>query len=196
MNSKERILHSIKQNQFGSVSQVDLTFTVSKKDAEYEQFERALTRIGGSVIEVKNMGAIAEFAKQRFQDQLIVIGSSDLNIIEDRQTSNSTATFFEDVDVVFITGQFGVAENGSVWITDNNLQDRALPFICHHLVVVIKKSSIVSNMHEAYQRIGNSLYNYGVFIAGPSKTADIEQSLVIGAHGPKALTVLVNSQPE
>ncbi|MNW08326.1 Lactate utilization protein C [compost metagenome] len=46
-------------------------------------------------------------------------------------------------------------------------------------------------MHEAYQKIADSVYGFGTFIAGPSKTADIEQSLVLGAHGPKNMTVFI-----
>ena len=46
-------------------------------------------------------------------------------------------------------------------------------------------------MQHAYERIGSSNPNFGTFIAGPSKTADIEQSLVLGAHGPKTLTVFL-----
>jgi L-lactate dehydrogenase complex protein LldG len=86
---------------------------------------------------------------------------------------------------------FAVAENGAVWITNDEMRIRALPFICEHLAVVINKKDIVNNMQEAYERIGNNAYDFGVFIAGPSKTADIEQSLVLGAHGPKTMTVFI-----
>jgi L-lactate dehydrogenase complex protein LldG len=48
-------------------------------------------------------------------------------------------------------------------------------------------------MHEAYERISFRGRGFGTFIAGPSKTADIEQSLVIGAHGPKELTIVLVS---
>jgi L-lactate dehydrogenase complex protein LldG len=86
---------------------------------------------------------------------------------------------------------FGVAENGAVWLTDELMPDRVIPFICQHLVIVLKRSDILPTLVEAYQRIDDAKYAFGIFIAGPSKTADIEQSLVLGAHGPKTMTVLL-----
>jgi L-lactate dehydrogenase complex protein LldG len=82
-----------------------------------------------------------------------------------------------------------VAENGSIWVTDRAVRHRALFFIVQHLALVIPAHSIVHNMHQAYDRLELGGAEFGVFIAGPSKTADIEQSLVIGAHGPRSLTV-------
>ncbi len=69
-----------------------------------------------------------------------------------------------------------------------------LPFICQHLILVIDDENFVANMHEAYQKIDTNKSGYGTFIAGPSKTADIEQALVIGAHGPRSLKVFIVQQ--
>jgi L-lactate dehydrogenase complex protein LldG len=91
----------------------------------------------------------------------------------------------------YIKGSFGVAENGAIWVMESAMGNRILPFICEQLVLVLYKSELLSNMHDAYATIQIDKEGYGVFIAGPSKTADIEQSLVIGAHGPKALSVLI-----
>jgi L-lactate dehydrogenase complex protein LldG len=96
----------------------------------------------------------------------------------------------DGLEVAILQGQFGVAENGAIWLTDENLGHRALPFITEHLVIVLDRGNIVANMHEGYAKIGDQPSGFGLFIAGPSKTADIEQSLVIGAHGAKSLRVV------
>lgn len=98
---------------------------------------------------------------------------------------------FSDLDLAIIEGQFASAENAAIWLDESNLALRAIPFITAHLVIVIKKENIVGNMHETYERIGLVKSGFGIFIAGPSKTADIEQSLVVGAHGAMSLRVVI-----
>ena len=96
----------------------------------------------------------------------------------------------DGTDVAVVTGCFGVAENAAVWI-EQNVRERALYFISETLVILLDKDALVDNMHEAYARIGDSLPDYGVFISGPSKTADIEQALVFGAHGARSVVVVL-----
>ena len=95
------------------------------------------------------------------------------------------------LDVLVCPGELGVAENGAVWLGESAMGPRAAPFLTQHLVLVLDRSAIVADMHAAYDRLDVAREGYGVFVAGPSKTADIEQMLVIGAHGPRSLTVLL-----
>ena len=96
------------------------------------------------------------------------------------------------VDLVVLTAQLGVAENGAMWIDEADIGGhRVLPFITQHLILFVPADRLVATMHQAYRQVEIGKTGFGVFVAGPSKTADIEQSLVIGAHGPRSLAVVV-----
>jgi len=109
----------------------------------------------------------------------------DLGAIEDPHD-------LEGIDVVIIPGKFGVAENAAVWVPGETLTPhRAIFVIAQHLILIVPAQEIVNNLHEAYERIRWSPNTFGIFVSGPSKTADIEQSLVIGAHGARSCTVIL-----
>lgn len=95
------------------------------------------------------------------------------------------------IEVLVCRGSLGVAENGAVWLSESQMGHRAAPFLAQHLILLLDAGYLVWNLHEAYDRLAPEAEGFGAFIAGPSKTADIEQSLVIGAHGPRSLTVLL-----
>jgi L-lactate dehydrogenase complex protein LldG len=111
-------------------------------------------------------------------------GNVDLGAVSDPHQ-------LEGLDVAILDGEFAVAENGAVWIDGAKLPHRALFVITEHLVLVVPARELVSDMHKAYTRLAAQPPGYGVFISGPSKTADIEQSLVIGAQGARSCTVFL-----
>jgi L-lactate dehydrogenase complex protein LldG len=119
------------------------------------------------------------------------IASTLPDLTSEVNLQNSAPDALVDVDIAVIGGQVGVAENGAVWVTEADCVHRVLPFIAQHLVLVLPEDRIVRNMHEAYAQIKIDDTGFGVFIAGPSKTADIEQSLVIGAQGARSLTIIL-----
>ena len=154
-----------------------------------DRFITILSAIGGKVYEVKSYDEIIAYINDGFApaDRKMSTLPALASIAEPVDANVNPHSLY-DVELAVIAAQFGVAENGAVWIThEENTGVRVLPFICQHLAVVLKRSEIVSTMHAAYDRIGNKKYSFGAFIAGPSKTADIEQSLVLGAHGPKSM---------
>jgi L-lactate dehydrogenase complex protein LldG len=194
MNSREKILAAVKKNQ-PSLQALPSTAAIDaiQFDRPLEKFKAVLEGIGGLLIADASLQQVGAYIRQQFTEgeryistvpELEGIGAID---------HNNKAHQLDDVEVAVVSGAFAVAENSAIWVTASSLKTRVLPFICQHLVIILHPQNIVHNMHEAYERIDADEYDYGVFIAGPSKTADIEQSLVLGAHGPKTLTVFLVS---
>lgn len=190
--SRDSILASIKQNQPGSRDLPSLEKFEQPFSNLVEKFTTVLSAIGGQAVEIDNVEEIIAVLKKQYTDSK--------RIISLLQEFASYAEIFRkgddphklnDVDVAIIKARFGVAENGAVWVTEDLLHERVLPFICQHLVVIVNRKDFVATMHDAYDRIGTNNYGFATFIAGPSKTADIEQSLVLGAHGPKTMQVFI-----
>lgn len=185
MSSRENILSRIKSNTPSLVTLADIpTFA---GDASITAFKKNLETISGQAMEITSIDEIEKKVKELYPTAIQVASS----VIPGTVTidENSDRATLERIDVAVLKGDFGVAENGAVWVPEANMLNRALPFITQHLILVVRKEDIVTNMHTAYDRCRAG--NYGSFITGPSKTADIEQSLVIGAHGARSLMVLL-----
>ncbi len=187
MTSKEKILANIKNNN--KVKSVNLpsyeNFGI-KFENKFETFSTMLESVGGKALLIEKE-QLDETIKALYPDEKQIasnvdfcsIGNFDANSCED-------AHDLKDIDLAVVKGNFAVAENGAIWMKNENNRHRALYFIAQNIVIVIDEKELLNNMHEAYERISFENTGYGVFISGPSKTADIEQSLVIGAHGPKS----------
>jgi L-lactate dehydrogenase complex protein LldG len=196
MTSRAQILARIKENQPElkplPPDELILSKNWGNNADNTEQFRNVLTTIGGALIEISGYGEILDFIKEHYQgEQRIISTLPELSSITEPGWENEDPHSLENVDLAVIRAHFGVAENAALWITEDLMQQRVVPFICQQLAVVVSKNEILATMHDAYARIGEAEYGFGAFIAGPSKTADIEQSLVLGAHGPKGMTVFL-----
>ena len=191
MDSRKKILERVKANQPALKPLPEIPRLPSSLNLQ-EKFVSVLTGIGGVVVELNYHTDILTFIANNFAGKNIVTTVEAL--FEKIAKVHATVPHeLDGIHLAIMQGEFAVAENGAIWITDPNMGDRALPYITEHLAIVIRKSEILPTLHDAYDRIENSNYNLGTFIAGPSKTADIEQSLVLGAHGAKSLIVFLIS---
>jgi L-lactate dehydrogenase complex protein LldG len=193
MNSRDKILNTVAANQPPLVGLPDIEFLKAQNVYSVESFINTLTKIGGTIIPVEGIGDVHSFISQKFRSGERVV--TTLPALQDSAEfinvgANAPHTL-HNIDHVIIETNCGVAENGAVWVTESMMGERVLPFICQHLYVILNALDIVSTMHDAYEKIGADDYGFGSFIAGPSKTADIEQSLVIGAHGPRSMSVFL-----
>lgn len=102
-----------------------------------------------------------------------------------KRAGGEVAESIEGFDVV-LKAKFGVCENGACFI--NSEPDRKKYSFYESIAIVLNKKDLVATMHEAMELV--TIDDFGIFLSGPSKTADIEQSLVFGAHGAKKLAVI------
>jgi L-lactate dehydrogenase complex protein LldG len=196
MNSREKILGAISINKPSLIELpvIDINSTSSLSVDWVDEFIKTLESIGGKVIQLSSIDLIKlEIQQAKLRGEYIVNTLPVLGEVNNEINPTMEASLLESIDRAYIEGSIGVAENGSVWLYENQIKNRLLPFICQHLVICLNINKIVLNMHEAYQQVDVAKEGYGVFLAGPSKTADIEQSLVIGAHGARSLLVYLIS---
>lgn len=197
MSSKNRILTALKANQPDLLPLPTLAVPSTEASLEadmVEKFKTIIVTIGSRVFDVDNFDQIRDIIVQQFIPPARIVSSfGELNDIAETNIADVNPHLLENIELAVLKAQLGVAENGALWVPEANMMQRVVPFICQHLALVVNRKDILTNMHQAYDILGNSNTGFGAFIAGPSKTADIEQSLVLGAHGPRSLTVFIRA---
>jgi L-lactate dehydrogenase complex protein LldG len=158
------------------------------------QFESVLSGVGGNCIRAATIDDVRRELEQLPAYAAAVKTYSLVPGIENRNVDPQSITDphqLQDIDFAVLPGQLAVAENAAVWVTDEGVPHRVIYYIAQHLALVVPRQQMVHNMHQAYEQLHFDRPRFGCFISGPSKTADIEQSLVIGAHGARSLTVFL-----
>ncbi len=193
--SRESILKEVKKNQPSLIPLPDVHLPIAVAAGNWiAALKERLELLHVDVHEFANEGAVLHFLKQQNRkntDRVVTTIPAFQSVATIITSASEDAHTLENVELAIIPAHLGVAENGAMWVTDALIKYRVLPFITQQLAVVVKRNTIVYNMHQAYEKIAGTAYEFGVFIAGPSKTADIEQSLVLGAHGPKGMMVFI-----
>ena len=192
MSNKEEILKKYRANIRERFDMPDLSDIKAITYPEpLVQFVKMSEMVGGQVIEVDPGRDINTLIQGLYPEaKEIASNLPEVTIATRNPDTVGRARDLNGTDVGIIRGMFGVAENGCIWIAQQ-MKEKAVCFISENLVILLPKSQIVNNMHEAYQRIEFNDYGYGTFISGPSKTADIAQVLVMGAQAARSVTILL-----
>ena len=190
--SRESILNAVLSNQPPSSPLPDISMFRGEHENKVQQYIDVFKSIGGNAILVDDLAAMKAYITSQFDlSKRILTTLPELSDVAELVSAGVDPHSFENIELAIIRARFAVAENGAVWLTEQLMGHRIIPYICQHLAVMVDAETIVPTLHEAYELIGEGDYGFAGFIGGPSKTADIEQALVLGAHGPLTMTVFV-----
>jgi L-lactate dehydrogenase complex protein LldG len=189
VTSRDAILATVRENQPAPVPVPGIPLFERTSRPLLEEFEETLTRMGGKFAPALAGGGLDGLVRSLFPDAAVICSATP----EVRGTRaldiGADPAELADVDVGVVRAAFGVAETGSVWLSEEELKVNALAYLAQHLVVLLDPTRIVGNLHQAYRDARFKTARYAVLVTGPSATADIEGVLIHGAQGVRSLTV-------
>lgn len=167
---------------------------------DFPAFARILAAVGGEahgpLPERELPAALAAWADTRGAGRRVAAASAARRLCDPRWETLGEAVApqaLADVQVAVGVGCLGVAENGALAVLGRDVPNRALLFLAEHLALLLDVRGLVPDLHAAFRALPEgALAPPGLtWVSGPSKTADIEQTLVLGAHGPRELAVFL-----
>jgi len=193
VTSRDAILAAVRANQPTPVSLPEVPLFMASAPSLVEQFQENLIRMGGKLAALDDASDLGALTKSLFADAKIVCSATPE--VRGSRGIDKTAgpAALADVDVAVVRAAFGVAETGSVWLSEDDLQVNALGFLAQHLIVLLDPADIIGNLHQAYRDPRFKTARYAVLVTGPSATADIEGVLIHGAQGVRSMTVVLVS---
>ncbi len=191
---KEDLFEKLRKNTKAQFDMPDMNIQGITYEDTVAQFVKMTETVGGKVLEARKTDDLNQIIRNLYPEARVFASNLPfINIAQKNPDTVSAADELNGTDVGIVQGTVGVAENACVWIPQT-MKEKAVCFISEYLVIVLDRQNIVDNMHQAYSRIKmDPAYNFGTFISGPSKTADIEQALVMGAQAARGVTVLILS---
>jgi L-lactate dehydrogenase complex protein LldG len=191
MSSRDDILGVLRRNQPAPRPLPDVPRFDANLPPALARFKESVERMGGKVAELPGSANIDAFVRERFpQAQVICSATPEVSGTRDLAGVRAPAEL-QDVDVGVVRARFGVAETGSVFLSETELVVNAIGYLVQHLVILLDGDSIVPNLHHAYEHPGFREARYAVLMTGPSATADIEGILIHGAQGVRSLTIVL-----
>jgi L-lactate dehydrogenase complex protein LldG len=166
------------------------------------EFKSNLEMIGGEVILCQSKAEISEqilrICSERQQDQLFCTNPELIELLNRRIILNSDEADFLSLNIGLTRCEFLVAHLGSVVVSSEQISGRRLNVFPETHIVVADESQLTDYLDHAIEKIQNKYKNNLPSlisnITGPSRTADIEKTLVMGMHGPKSLIVIISEE--
>jgi L-lactate dehydrogenase complex protein LldG len=168
-----------------------------------QEFKTNLEMIGGQVIlcetKAEIVNQVKRICEEKKQESLFCFDPDLQKLMEGTILIHSAENEFLNLNIGLTGCEFLVAHLGSVLISSAQISGRRLNVFPETHLVVAHQSQLTDYLDQAIEKLQNKYKNKLPSlisnITGPSRTADIEKTLVMGMHGPKSLIVLISDEP-
>ena len=188
---RNAIIDAVQNNQPASLPMPHIPhFGIDNTNDLVESFSQGVARMAGTVIP-DSVPDLDDFVRSRFPDAKVICSAvpeckGTIQPVELNHWSEASK-----IDVSIVRSPLGVAETGSVLLSDVELQVNTIAFLSHDLVVLLDPNQIVRNIHDAYRHPYFKTRPYSLLMTGPSGSGDIGGVTVHPAQGVKTLTVIL-----
>jgi L-lactate dehydrogenase complex protein LldG len=195
MSSREEFLARVRAAQPAAVPLPDVPLFPTPEGDRAERFIAGLAIYGGGCVRVASVEQASAAIYEKFGADVALCSVVDAIPGTRALPADTLPASLHDVDVAVVAARFGVAETGSVWLSEAEYRVNAIGYLAQHLVVLLDEAAIVDGLQDAYRRDDFNGARYAALVTGPSATADIEGVLVRGAQGVRSLTVMLIDAP-
>jgi L-lactate dehydrogenase complex protein LldG len=193
--SRNAILDSVRANQPAAQPMPTIPhFHANQPAGLVATFCESIARMAGVVV-TEHVPDLDSFLRSKFPDAKVICSAIPEYEGTLKPASLNHWSEASTIDVCILRSPMGVAETGSILLSDLELQVNTVAFLAHDLVVLLDPKQIVANIHDAYQHPHFKLRPYSVLMTGPSGSGDISGITVHPAQGVKTLTVLLSPAP-
>lgn len=220
MSARDSILKRLRERTDGPLKAPESDFTVVTGrgwDARerIERFERLIGSVHGEVIhttltdwtaklaEVLTTKSIRRLALGREHPVPVAARAAlldhEVGLVDvDRDIETWKREQFESVDAGLTSTRGGIAETGSLWLWPTPDEPRLISLVPPIHIAILDSETIEDTFFDVIERHGwaTEMPTNALLVSGPSKTADIEQTLAYGVHGPRELVVLIRHPQE
>jgi L-lactate dehydrogenase complex protein LldG len=193
--SRNSILDSVQANQPAAQSMPAIPRFHTNKPADLvATFCESIARMAGVVV-TDHVPDLDSFLRTKFSNAKVICSAIPEYAGTIKPANLNHWSEARTIDVCILRSPMGVAETGSILLSDIELQVNTVAFLAHDLVVLLDPKQIVGNIHDAYEHPYFKLRPYSVLMTGPSGSGDIGGIVVHPAQGAKTLTILLSPAP-
>ncbi|HSH49200.1 MAG TPA: lactate utilization protein C [Halomonas sp.] len=215
MSARDAILKRLRERADGALSAPDSDFAVVtgrgwSREARLERFERWIGSVHGEVVHAAEEGWTDVLAKVLADKGVrrLALGkrhpvavearralvNAEVELVDvDRDIEQWQREQFDDVDAGLTSTRGAIAETGSLWLWPTPDEPRLISLVPPLHIAVLDAGALEDTFFDVIETHGwaNGMPTNALLISGPSKTADIEQTLAYGVHGPRELVVII-----